>query len=230
MNIYFLVEGKHTEKKVYPKWLSILIPELTRVDSFDLVEQNNYYIFSGNGYPSLLNNHLRNCIEDINAIGIYNYFVICLDSDDQDISNCEQEIIEFIQKENIILNENTKFEIIVQSKCFETWFLGNRKIFKSNPKNDFLRDCVTFFNVKRNDPELMEKPNNFDGSTSIFHSTYLQELLKERNVSYSKRNPQGVTEKYFLNELIKRTEDSTHIQSFKYFIDFCLEISTQIKQ
>lgn len=28
MNIYFLVEGKRTEMKVYPKWLSILIPNL----------------------------------------------------------------------------------------------------------------------------------------------------------------------------------------------------------
>ena len=67
MNIYFLVEGKRTEMKVYPKWLSHLVPNLKRVDAYQNVESNNYYIFSGNGFPSLLDNHLRNCIEDINS-------------------------------------------------------------------------------------------------------------------------------------------------------------------
>ena len=31
MNIYFLVEGRHTEKKIYPEWLKHLIPELKKV-------------------------------------------------------------------------------------------------------------------------------------------------------------------------------------------------------
>ncbi len=30
MNLYFIVEGK-TEQKVYPSWLSYLLPELQRV-------------------------------------------------------------------------------------------------------------------------------------------------------------------------------------------------------
>ncbi len=31
MNIYFLVEGKRTERKVYPAWLSYILPELKQV-------------------------------------------------------------------------------------------------------------------------------------------------------------------------------------------------------
>jgi hypothetical protein len=53
MNIYFLVEGKKTEIKVYPKWLNILMPDLKRVNNFDATVENNYYIFGGNGFPSL---------------------------------------------------------------------------------------------------------------------------------------------------------------------------------
>jgi len=228
MNIYFLVEGKRTEKKVYPKWLSVLVPELVRVHSFDSVETNNYYIFSGNGFPSLLDNHLRNCIDDINKNMKYDYFVICLDADEQSIPNCKQEIYDFIEREKIILNSRTKFEIIVQNKCFETWFLGNSKIFKTNPSGEFLQECVSFYNVKKDDPELMTKLPDFDGSISIFHSTYLQELLAEKNVQYSKKNPQSVTEEYFLNELIKRNEKTAHIKTFRYFVDFCKQIQFQI--
>lgn len=230
MNIYFLVEGKRTEMKVYPKWLSHLVPQLQRVNTHQNVDENNYYIFSGNGFPSLLNNHLRNSIEDINNTKKYDYFVICLDADEQNIQQCKQDILDFMISENLVLNSNIQFEIIVQNKCLETWFLGNPKIFKKNSDNDFLRECVAFYNVKSNDPELMEKIPDFEGSTSIFHSRYLQQLLSERNIRYSKNNPQGVTEEYFLQTLINRNQKTGHIQSFKYFIDFCNKIKTEMSK
>jgi hypothetical protein len=228
MNIYFLVEGKRTEMKVYPKWLSYLVPELQKVQNFDDVSKNNYYIFSGNGFPSLLDKHLPACVADINEVGNYDYFVICLDADEQGIANCKQEIRDFMAKENILLNQNTKFEVIVQNKCLETWFLGNPKIFKKNPTSDFLKNCISFYNVKENDPEFMDKLQNFEGSTSVFHSSYLQELLAEKNIFYSKRNPQGVTEEYFLKELINRNKKTGAIQSFRHFIDFCKQINYEI--
>jgi hypothetical protein len=228
MNIYFLVEGKRTEMKVYPKWLSHLIPELQRSMNFDAVTKNNYFIFSGNGFPSLLGNHLRNCIDDINNAGNYDYFVICLDADEQNIQACKQEIWDFMKQEKIVLNPNTQFEIIVQNKCFETWFLANPKIFKKNPNSEFLRECIAFYNVKQDDPELMTKLPDFESSTSVFHSTYLQELLAERNVIYSKKNPQSVTEEYFLRELILRNQKTNHIQTFQQFIQFCRQIREKI--
>ncbi|TAH17457.1 MAG: hypothetical protein EAZ08_13610 [Cytophagales bacterium] len=129
MNIYFLVEGRGTEIKVYPKWLSHLVPELQRVQWHYQVVKNNYFIFSGNGFPSLLDNHLRNCIIDINNVGNYDYFVICLDGDDEGIDIRKQKVLDFMAEEKITLNSDTKFEIIVQNKCIETWFLANPKIF-----------------------------------------------------------------------------------------------------
>lgn len=228
MNIYFLVEGRRTEMKVYPKWLSYLVPELQKVQTFDAVKQNNYFIFSGSGFPSLLHNHLRNCVLDINQVGMYDYFVICLDADEKSIEDCKQEIQDFMTQENIRLNTPTQFEIIVQNRCLETWFLANPKIFKKNPNSDFLRECVEFYNVKKDDPEKMEKPTDFDGAISIFHSSYLQELLAERNIIYSKKTPHGVIEEYFLQELILRSQKTNHIQSFQKFIQFCEQIRLQI--
>lgn len=228
MNIYFLVEGKKTEIKVYPKWLSILIPELNRVSSFDEVVKNNYYMFSGNGFPSLLDNHLKNSILDINSQKKYDYFVICLDADDVNVEERKNEIIQFMIDNEIKLNKHTKMEIVVQNKCFETWFLGNPKIFKANPSSEFLKECVLFYNIKINDPELMGKLVGYENSTSDFHTTYLREMLAERNVRYSKNNPNEVTEEYFLNEIIKRNNKTNHLPSFKYFIDFCETIRNSL--
>ncbi|CAD5990273.1 hypothetical protein PCC9214_05756 [Planktothrix tepida] len=52
MNLYFVFEGK-TEPIVYKKWLSVLLPDLTEVNSFDAVIQNNYYYESDMGVPNL---------------------------------------------------------------------------------------------------------------------------------------------------------------------------------
>lgn len=228
MNIYFLVEGQRTEMKVYPAWLSILVPQLKKVQWHHEAVENNYYIFSGNGYPSLLDNHLKNSIADINAATNFDYLVICLDTDEDTIEARKQQVLDFIAEENIILNSNTKLEIIAQNVCFETWFLGNRKVFKKNPKSVLLAEYINHYHVKNDDPELMKKPTDFDQTTAIFHSAYLQEMLAERNIRYTKKNPEEVSKKTFLDELIKRNKETNHIPTLKYFIDFCEKINTEI--
>lgn len=229
MNIYFLVEGKRTEMKVYPKWLSYLVPELQRVQWHYQVVKNNYCMLTGDGFPSLLDTQLKNSIEDINSSNCFDYFVICLDADNQSIEACKQEVLDFMETKKIVLNTNVQFEIIVQNKCLETWFLANPNIFKKNPHNEFLRECVAFYNIKKDDPELMGKLFDFEGSTSIFHFEYFKELLLEKaKVHYSKNNPKEVVEEYFLKQLIKRNQKTNHIQSFQYFIEFCQKIKNQI--
>ncbi|TAE19641.1 MAG: hypothetical protein EAZ95_01165 [Bacteroidetes bacterium] len=228
MNIYFLVEGKHTEMKVYPKWLSILLPTLTQVKHLFEVKENNYLFFSGQGYPSLLDVHLANCIEDICNVGNFDYLVICLDADDETVENRRQEVINRVQNHTIGLPTHTKLEVIVQNKCIETWFLGNEKIFKQNPAHTFLQNYVAFYNVKKNDPELMDKPNDFDASVALFHVVYLEALLAERNAYYSKNNPYIVTENSFLEQLVKRTKNTAHLQSFDAFLAFCETIKEKM--
>lgn len=77
MNVYILVEGKRTEKKVYPAWLSILTPHLKKVNIAGDVSDDNYYLISGEGYPSLLS-HLKNAIDEVNEISKFRYLVLCL--------------------------------------------------------------------------------------------------------------------------------------------------------
>lgn len=229
MNVYFLVEGKRTEKKVYPKWLSELVPRLTEVKDHNKVVSNNYYLFSGNGFPSLLHNHLANSVFDVNKNGNFDYFAICLDSDEYSVEERTQEVVDFMNTEGIALIEKTKFILIVQNKCIETWLLGNTKVFKRNPDSADLREYIAFYNVSKQDPELMNNSGEFE-TTAQFHESYLRELLSERNIQYTKKNPRGVTEQAYLHQLIHRAVKTKHIPSFGRFLEFCDELNKNIKK
>ncbi len=218
MNVYFLVEGKRTEKKVYPKWLSHLLPHLKPVTQFDEVESHNYFLFSSNGYPSILDD-IGNAVEDINACGNYSYLVICLDAEESTVQSRKKEIHRLFETK--ILKIDAQLVIIVQNKCFETWFLGNRKVYTRNPQDKTFKQYGRFYNVSTEDPELMP---NFPGfnSTSQFHEDYLKKMLREKGVRYTKRNPGDVVKSHYIKELQRRIEDCPdHLKSLKEFFAFC---------
>jgi len=131
MNLYFLVEGV-TERKLYPKWLEHLLPSYIRISDPHDAYRNNYFLISGGGYPSLLDNHLKNSVEDITSSGNYDFFILVLDSDEVTVDERINEVNNRIFNENINLG-SCELKIIVQNKCIETWLLGNRKIFPQNP-------------------------------------------------------------------------------------------------
>lgn len=225
MNLYFLVEGRRTEKKVYPKWLSYLLPKLIRVNSYDAVNQNNYYLISAEGYPSIIYDSLPASIEDINSSGKYDYFVVCLDADESTVDERKKEIYDFIDSEKLELNK-AKMAIIIQNRCFETWFLGHRKIYTRNPQKDLL-EYTRYYDISVDDPELMGKGDR--ETHASFHLAYLKALFESKNITYSKRNPGDVLKKFYLDELLKRIEDRPqHLRSFGKFRELCEEINKKI--
>lgn len=52
MNLYFLVEGRRTEKKVYRAWIHHVFPDLHEATTIEEVESNHFFLISGDGYPS----------------------------------------------------------------------------------------------------------------------------------------------------------------------------------
>ena len=230
MNIYILVEGEETELQLYPQWLSYLLPELSRVNVFNQVVENNYYIFSGQGIPSIYN-HAINAIKDINALGDkYDYLIIALDADELSVEKREERVLEKINETGIELNPNCQLEIIVHNKCVETWFLGNRNVYKRNPQNERFLEYSKHYNVEENDPELMERLPRF-ATTSQFHEAYLREMLNEYNIRYRKSRPNEVLKRYYLKELIKRVQDEpTHLQSFAKFLSLLEMIKLKMKE
>lgn len=228
MNIYLLVEGEETELQVYPQWISYIVPELTRVNSFNSVVGNSYYIFSGQGIPSIYN-HAVNAIKDINAVDKYDYLIIALDAEELSVKYRKNKVHEYLEEAQVKLNENCKLEIIVHNRCIETWFLGNPKVYKRNPQGATFRRYSAHYNVEINDPELMEKLPEFS-RTAHFHESYLREMFKEYNIRYRKSRPKEVIKDYYFQELVKRITDSpTHLKSFSSFLNLFNRIKSEVE-
>lgn len=227
MNLYLLVEGRRTEKKVYPAWLSHIVPDLTRVAWAREAENNNYFLFSGNGYPALLHNHLKNSIDEVNELGNFDFLVLALDVDDSTVKGRIEEVHSFLQKHDLRL-DRAGIVIIPQNRCIETWFLGNRKIFKHNPQDRVLSKYAKFFNVREDDPEEMELFPGFS-SISQFHEDYCTKFLRERGIRYSKNRPNGVGDQDYFESLISRSEETGHLKSFKRLVDFLEQVRSTMQ-
>lgn len=224
MNLYFLVEGRRTERKVYPAWLAHLLPHFTRVEQFDAVRDKHYFLVSGEGYPSLLDDHLRDAIDNCNRVGRYSHLVLCMDADESTAGDRVREVRDRVAAKRWELN-GTALEIVVQNRTIETWFLGNSRIVSRSPQRSRLRQFVGFYDVTQFDPELMGR---YPGYTTHaqFHGEYLREVFQERGIVYSKRSPGHVTESSYLGQLLNRVErEPTHLATFRTFVDFCRHVA-----
>ncbi len=134
MNIYFLLEGRSTEKKVYGAWLQYLLPEFQRVKFYDDAQDRNYFLISAHGYPSIIHEYIPDAINRIKETGQYQYLVVCLDAEEDTVESKKQEIDDFIKNSQTELG-SIKLIPIIQNRCIETWFLGNRKMFDSRQTN-----------------------------------------------------------------------------------------------
>ena len=120
MNVYFLVEGK-TERKVYPNWLKYLAPQLKRVDFPSDVLEDSYYLISGGGFPSILDNHLVDSAADVNASGKFDYFVLALDTDEVSATEKMEEVEEFITNHKVVFNN---CEVVILPQRLSAWRHG----------------------------------------------------------------------------------------------------------
>lgn len=225
MNAYIIVEGSETELSVYPAWLSILAPQMQRIENATLVDENNYYLFSANGIPSIFN-HTVNAIADINDInnsspkGKYDFLIVCLDTEEETREYIEKKIQEKIDESGIILNAHTQLLIFDQKVCMETWFLGNGKVFKSNPQGKEFLEYLRYYNVKIDNPENMGPFDEEKFTRAQFHLRYLKRMLEERHIVYNKNDTSAVCSKEYLDELIKRYNETGHISTFGSWYDF----------
>lgn len=225
MNAYIIVEGSQTEMRVYPAWLGILAPRLLRVDSPAALSNNNYYLFTGGGIPSIYK-HISNAVEDINNINAggkkIDYLLVCLDTEQEDREYILNKIQATLEADGRVIND---FQLLVfeHKICMESWFLGNRRVFKSNPQDpDYMR-YVRFYNVGTENPELMGNGDEERFTTKAqFHHQYLRLMLRERNMHYAKSNPQTVCSEAYLNELIARYQEADDLKTFGSWYEFVM--------
>lgn len=224
MNAYIIVEGDRTETAVYPKWLEHVAPGLKRIDNARDITDDCYYLFSACGIPSIFS-HVSNAVADINSINKaseskYDYLIVCIDTEEETREYIEKRINEKLKEDNRIL-ESAELEIFEQKVCMETWFLGNNVVFKENPQDeDYLR-FIKHYNVGINDPEEMGNIDYDEFATNAqFHHKYLVKMFRERNMRYSKSNPQEVCSQMYLSRLIERYQNTGHISSFGRWYEF----------
>ena len=224
MNLYVLVEGKQTERILYPSWLSYLAPHMVRANNLSDVLDNHYYLISGEGYPRMLDVKLVDSLKDINQQGNFDLFWVVLDSDGEDIESRRQDVLNRIANSNVDIG-NCSIEVIIQNPCIETWGLGNKDMISLNQLHGDLSELFHHYNVKENDPELMKKINGFLGTDAAFHERYLKEMLLINQVRYTKKNPNGLKDKYYLDAMVNRARDGEgHLHSFFYFYQRALEL------
>lgn len=223
MNLYFILEGEKTEVLLYPKWIKYILPHFSQVDFEHQSVQNNFYIFSGGGIPSIYS-HTVNAIKNINDNPIFDKLIVCLDGEEIGVENRIKEIQNHINNSGIILNYNCKIEFVIQDVCIESWFLGNRKIVKKNPEGLELKKLMSHYNVLQEDPEKMENLPGYRNKAHL-HISYFKEILKEHNLTYRKSKPDIVMDETFFKSLCKRITETNHLSTFKNLISLLEEIN-----
>ena len=224
MNFYIIVEGDKTEMSVYPAWISLLAPDYTRIENAWDVNENNYYIFSGGGIPSIYT-HVKNAVLDINSINSeresrYDYLLVCLDTEKESRDYILKQIDNELQSSGVVLR-NAELLVFEHKVCMETWFLGNLVVFKDNPQNPDYLEYIKYYNVGSLNPEEMGNiDENRFATTAKFHLRYLKRMMEERNMTYSKNNTLEVQQNAYLQQLIKRYKDTGHIATFGSWYEF----------
>jgi len=224
MNFYIIVEGDKTEMSVYPAWISLLAPDYTRIENAWDVNENNYYIFSGGGIPSIYT-HVKNAVLDINSINSeresrYDYLLVCLDTEKESRDYILKQIDDELQSSGVVLR-NAELLVFEHKVCMETWFLGNLAVFKDNPQNPDYLEYIKYYNVGSLNPEEMGNiDENRFATTAKFHLRYLKRMMEERNMTYSKNNTLEVQQNAYLQQLIKRYKDTGHIATFGSWYEF----------
>lgn len=213
MNLYLLVEGERTEKKVYRAWIAHVFPNLEQVYRIEDIKDNHFFLLAGYGYPSYLQ-RIPTALTDIKRHGNIDHFLICVDAEENTVEAKRAEIQEIISKST----DFAPCHIIIHNCCMETWFLGNRKIFRPHPHSKKLVEFIRFYDVSRDDPEEMGCPSDYP-TRAQFHDEYLKEIFRERGLSYNKRRPAEVIERYYFNELIKRNTKTGHLATFGELIE-----------
>src|SRR5690606_19740518 len=105
-------------------------------------------------------------------------------------------------------------------RCIESWMLGNRKIFPKRPTSAKLKGYIEHYDVSAQCPECMSEHDDFL-TQAAFHLDYLRLVFKERRQTYSKKSPATTADRYYLEQLIKRSQEPEHLQTFRAFYEFC---------
>lgn len=209
MNLYVVVEGQQTEKKVYRSWLKGR--ERVRSIIYDIEDARSrddcLFLIAGHGYPSYLD-RIDAAVEDVNKLGCYDKLIVCVDSEEEGFDEKKREIESLLEG----VAPPCEAYAVIQTPCIETWFLGHLKLPRRKPDSVELKELLSYYPVFELDPESMGPKPAFN-TAAQFHAHYFSAVCRERGLSYSKSNPGPVLEPAFCADLLHRHDSTGHIGS-----------------
>jgi hypothetical protein len=232
MNLYIIVEGRHTESILYKRWIPTLLPDFQNIERVDNALHegcgNTFYILAGMGYPAY-KKRIHDAVKDCASTDKPFHLIVCTDAEDvsleERLRENQETVDQALSTENLV---SLRHSIIVADCCIETWLLGNAKFIKRNPGNPALRNYLGHYNVIAQDPEKMPMKIG-DRNRADTHLKYLKAVYRERGMSYSKSHPGNAAEPHYLNELVERAravqpDGSRHLRSFFTLLSLCDEL------
>lgn len=227
MNYFFYVEDSKSGREMFEYLIRTMLKKHTRVRNIWCIERNNYVVESGFGYPSMLGinspypnkNRLGITIDEINLHGGVDCLVLCLDTDGDSESKTkrvERSIKEYHNK------LRCPHKVFVQNICAETWMLGIDTLFPSVYNASF-EPYARHYNVRKHDPEKMDKPPDFPRTLALYHFEYLREMARQSAIIVNKSSCKPLFRKNYMNRLINRVDGTNHLPSLARFIDFLRE-------
>lgn len=222
MNIYMLVEGRRTEKRVYKSWFSTVLPSLQVVNRLEDLAGQSLFLLSGNGYPSYRDRIIRS-LQDITRHGRVDLFVVCVDAENMSRHEKLTELAEIASSAPPF----AKTRFVVHDCCIETWLLGNQKVVSRNPQSEELRQFLRHFDVTSEDPEAMPLMKDFR-TRAQHHYSYLRAAFRERGLAYTKTNPGCACDASYFREIAKRCAQDGHISSLSTLLEVLGEIGTEL--
>lgn len=221
MNLYLLLEGKRSEARIYPAWLAAFaMPfyRMMRVDDVLASSGRSFFSFSANGYPSIIGEHLKKAVKDVANYAGYDWLVVCLDVDESSVDQRVREVEEAAASAGLGATATQLF-VVAQSRCIESWLLGNPKLIGDAPP-PYLAELRDFYDVRKYCPERMGYPRNYINHAQ-FHFHYAREAFKAKRMRYSKSEPGDAATASYLSSLRSRVErDGDVMPTFQRFINF----------
>lgn len=211
MKLYCITEGK-TEKKVFKHWIPFVLHGFKYCEfiNIDQIRDNEFTIVNGGGFNKTFSLIPRG-IDDVNEYAI-DRLLIQIDADENPVN----EVLEELQATCKRCSCTREIHFIVTKPCFEAWCLGNMKFPKRNPIDDKARIYLNFYNVLKQDPELIPRFEELNSSQFAFD--YLRALCRDRSLIYNKNNPKIVCDKYFFDQIHSRFNKTKHISTFEMFL------------
>ncbi|MCX4269287.1 MAG: hypothetical protein OSJ62_11600 [Lachnospiraceae bacterium] len=148
--------------------------------------------------------------------------VVILDAEEENIEDRKQQVFSKIEEKYKLNQLDFEIKVFVCNHCFESWLLGYKEMYPENEvdSNSFFYPFYSYYDVSKNDPELMMVPKNCDDTIAKYHFHYLHEMLRYKKIRYNKNKPNVVADVTYFNGLIRRIHSTNHIKSFEEFVRF----------